>query len=150
MAKLNYITFHWTAGTWTWTNTEHYHYIVSFDNKAKLNKILPLNKAGSHTWKRNSGNIGIAFAGMLGATSVDFGKYPIKPEQIEMGAKLAAELSIKYNIPLANIKDHAYYARLDGYYPDRWDVGIYWPQLEKKIKWYYEKLKLGKIRFEYT
>jgi hypothetical protein len=72
--------------------------------------------------------------------------YPLKDVQIESCAKLVAELCQFYGLSiLKDVYDHAYWARVDKYWPDRVDVGSYFPIIIKKARWYYAKLLLPKL-----
>jgi hypothetical protein len=169
------ITIHWSAGTYT-DRYSHYHRMVLGDAACSVVQTLPDANRGSHTWKRNSGNLGNAFAAM--ATG-----YPIKQLQIQRMAKLIAEQCLRYDIGLhgtiemdeyryvpdpggnealcqlvptggrivvPTVADHEFYAIKDGYYPARVDVGTeLMTVLKEKADWYFGKLQAGLIDFEY-
>lgn len=153
------ITLHWTAGSYTQTYP-HYHFCV-LGNGTTM-RTLPLTDKGSHTWGRNTGNIGIAMCCMQNTRTMPTNR------QIEETAALIADLSIQFNIGLDDvypvqrhkvsnsirvpidgtievfrITDHAAYARADGYYPDRWDCGRYTNEIVKKAKWYAAEVNSG-------
>lgn len=128
------LTIHWSAGNYTQTYS-HYHFCVQGDGT--VIQTLPIAFKGSHTWKRNSNNIGISMCCMADG-------YPPTNKQIERTAKLIAELVGIYNISWDQVRDHRYYAVLDGYENLRWDVGDYIVKLLAKAKWYREQIILGK------
>ena len=138
------IVLHWTAGDYTgaW---DDYHYNVAMDvtnKRACVMQCLRLDQKGQHLWGRNSGMIGISFCAMADH------RFPVTDEQKEAAAHLIAELCYKFNLdpsralqlpelkqvagsltrtgglihPLT-VSDHADFAKHDGYYPDRWDIG---------------------------
>lgn len=148
----NGIVFHWTAGTYN-QSYDGYHYTVVFDTatgRAHVVKNLNLSDKGQHLWGRNSGKIGIAFAGMKGAVNLTnhMGPWPVvQAMQIE-GGRLAAEICAWKHIDPRNsrvephkvirgnqlvptgrtiivpvISDHYTWAQHDGYQGSRWDVG---------------------------
>ena len=47
------------------------------------------------------------------------------------------------------IADHAFYAKADGYFPDRWDIGELMDDVLRKACWYYDQLKAGKAKTEF-
>jgi hypothetical protein len=138
------ITIHWSAGN-DRTKYDEYHYNVSGD-LAEVTQTLGTSVKGSHTWMRNTGNIGCAFDAP--------GPSEVMPVALEAMSKLIAELACKFNldpkgtitlpaykrvgvpdsesdklIPTGGtitahvVSDHAMFAELDGYPNDRWDVG---------------------------
>lgn len=159
LGKPRLITLHWTAGSYTQTfNT--YHFCVQGDGNVM--NSLSLKLKGSHTWGRNTGNIGIAMCAMRDSQTM-----PTK-KQIEATAALVADLSVQFSIAytqqqecrrhrvqsgqripipgtmlIFRITDHAAYARCDGYYPDRWDCGQYTEIILKKAAWYRDQIRLG-------
>ena len=140
---LNKITWHWTAGNYSQTYTS-YHFCITYDGKlAHVKQTRSLYEAGAHVYKRNTGNIGISMCGMAKG-------FPIEEHQVEVTAKLTAELMILFDIEIDDVQDHAFYAKADGYYPSRWDVGNLEPVLRKKTLWYLSKLQSGEHKREYT
>lgn len=154
------ITLHWTAGNHFQTFSS-YHFCVTGDGKS-LN-TLSLRLKGSHTWGRNTANIGVAMCAMSGARTLP------TPRQIEETAALVADLAAQFDIDLNGVHrvqrhrvinaqrlplpetievplvtDHAAYARADGYYPDRWDCGRYTEDILRKAKWYRKELAEGR------
>src|SRR3989338_8169247 len=76
---------HWTAGDYEDTYP-HYHYCVRGDGRVVA--TLSLKRKGSHTWKRNTGAVGISMCGGGRA-------FPIRPIQVERTAKIIAEASLR-------------------------------------------------------
>lgn len=136
LGKPEKITMHWSAGSYTQT-FDHYHFNILGDGRVE--QTLSIKVKGSHTWRRNSGNIGIGWCAM--ATK----KHPVTAAQKEAAAVLIAELCGCFDIdPDADVKDHAYYAKQDGYFPDRWDVGDLMVPLLKRVKELRSELRTGK------
>ena len=159
MGSINLITLHWTGGSYTQTWPK-YHFNVT--GSGQTMRTLPLSEKGEHTWGRNTGNIGITMCCMANARTLPTMK------QIEETAALIADLSIQFKIgfndvyaaqrhkvinqtripipgtvDVFRITDHAAYARVDGYYPDRWDCGRYTNEIIKKARWYAAEVEKG-------
>lgn len=104
------IILHWTAGwnTASDLDREHYHAIVEGDGNVVYGKYRPEDNESTstpyaaHTRALNTGSIGVAVAGMVGATESPFyrGKAPINKTQIVAMADLVAELALTYDIPV--------------------------------------------------
>lgn len=159
------ITLHWTAGNHKQT-FPGYHFCIQGDGTVVPS--LALSKKGEHTWGRNTGNVGISLCAMAKG-------FPVTPIHIERAAKLCAELCFRHGldpkghldlprmkvvgntivpVPGQTIKapvitDHAFYARADGYFPARWDIGEYLDPIVRKACWYYEKLVTKRILPEF-
>lgn len=122
LGKITQLVLHWTAGDYrgVW---DDYHYNVAFDRSEKracIVKTLDLTQKGQHLWKRNTGAVGVSFCAMADH------RFPVTEEQKEACALLLAELCYKLNLDprlKGTITDHAEWAKVDGYYPDRWDIG---------------------------
>lgn len=146
LGKPTQVVLHWTAGLYTqcW---DSYHFNIAYDVKtprACVVKTLKLAQKGQHLAKRNTGAIGVTFCGM--ATSA----FPVKPLQEQAAAELCAELLQHYKLTLENLTDHATWAQVDGYYPDRWDVDKHLPVVKKLAKAHLAKLVLGEVKPVYT
>lgn len=169
------IVWHWSAGNYYWTSPK-YHFGIIYDGKiAHSKQTKSLYEVGGHIWYRNSGLIGISFSAML--TDPKTGKVlcPVEDHQVEVMAKLTAELCFLLDIDPSgvyetdvkrntgrslvttgdkmfapNITDHAWYAKKDGYANYRWDIGNLEPLVRQKTLWYYSKLKSGEHKFEFT
>lgn len=112
---MNRITGHHAASGYTQSKEafEHYHRTIDGDGEVKAGKhsisanlpgkkLLPGNYAG-HTWKLNSGNIGVSILAMGGAKWGDpkgSTKYPVRLVQIEAYCKEVARLAVDYGIPV--------------------------------------------------
>lgn len=159
-----FITLHWTAGDHLKTFSS-YHFCVQ--GSGRVVNSLSLAKKGSHTWGRNTANIGVAMCAMANTSTM-----PTAP-QIESVAALVADLSLQFKISLTEVyrtprhkviqgtriptgetvevpyvTDHAAYARADGYYPDRWDCGRYTSDILKKALWYRGEILAGRRKSE--
>lgn len=149
IGKVRQITMHWTAGTHDWTS-DHYHWCIR--GGGQVVQTLGASLKGSHCWGRNSGNLGIALCAMAPG-------HPVTDAQRRSCAILVAELCGVYGLRIDGtlllpemrvsgerliatgrsrsfpvVADHAVFARADGYYPDRWDIGDeYAPILQAAI-----------------
>lgn len=103
------IIWHWTAGPYKATRLDkkHYHRIyegngnmVEGDNPISANKRIVRGKPyAAHTYRSNTGSIGLGMAGMVGAKwPSDVGRSPITEAQFEACMKDAAELCREYGI----------------------------------------------------
>lgn len=63
--------------------------------------------------------------------------------QVEKMARAVAELMGIFGISIDQVKDHRYYAKLDGYENERWDIGPWYDIIIPKVKWYRLKLQSG-------
>jgi hypothetical protein len=84
------------------------------------NATYPLAAAGaSHTWRRNSTALGLAACAMEGATTSNFGVYPVTDHQIEVLCAAVAACGLKYTVDVgdpARVMTHAECAMIDNYY----------------------------------
>jgi hypothetical protein len=153
------ITLHWTAGNHTMTFPE-YHWCIRGDGSRI--QTLPMAEKGAHCWRRNSGNIGVSMCAMADG-------YPVTAAQREATAVLCAELAGVYGLDLSAtillpelhligdqlqptgrrrsfqvLADHAAFARADGYYPDRWDIGDEYPLIVARARGARAEIKAGK------
>lgn len=153
------IVLHWTAGSYKNTYDD-YHFCITWDgDNADAIQTRSLRERGAHTWRRNTGRIGISLCG--GIT-----QYPIRDRQIEVMAKLIAELCIIFDLDIEgthlaidlfnnakfhkvpNVTDHMFYAKMDKY--GKVDIGALLPVVLNKAKWYLVKLKNDEHKFEHT
>lgn len=125
------IYVHWTAGRYH-QFFEDYHINIDSDGSIyastdDLTEKLP------HTWRRNTGAIGIALACCYGAEAnsgydTDFGDYPPTQEQMDGVAQVIAVLCKEMVIPIDydHVKTHCEAAEEDEYGPsticERWDL----------------------------
>lgn len=135
--KINKIYLHWTAGRYTQT-FEDYHINIS-GTGAIFVSTNDFTQALAHTWRRNTGAIGITLCCAYDAEPDNFGlptgNFPPTTEQVEVMAKVIAVLTKNLNleISLNTVMTHAEAAdNLDGihvgeaYGPlttcERWDL----------------------------
>ncbi|MDD4599555.1 hypothetical protein SDC9_04072 [bioreactor metagenome] len=117
---------HWTAGRYG-QFYDDYHINIDADGSVYITADN-LAEIKAHTWRRNTGAIGIALACCAGATSNSLGDEPPTDIQIECLAQVVAVLCTCMDIPLngAHVMTHAEAANLDDYGPDttweRWDL----------------------------
>lgn len=138
-----HITLHWTAVN---SDIVFKEYQFNIKKSGQVVQTLSVYKRGAHTWMRNTNNIGIAACG--GPKMEDI--------QLERMSKLVAELMIKFNIPIENVRDHHYYAIEDKYEPEFFKIDLngtkdkYFDKVLKKISWYKTKLENKEIKFEFS
>ncbi|MEZ0374921.1 MAG: N-acetylmuramoyl-L-alanine amidase [Candidatus Sericytochromatia bacterium] len=143
-----YITLHWTAGGY---NVPFSDYQILIGHEYILISEDMLNwSRHQHSWRRNTGNIGISFMAMANATERNAGPAPVTKPMIEHCALVAALIVRRYALDWFALVDHAHWAALDGYPGQRWDCQ--WPVpwehgehltdvVKRKAKWYHEKSK---------
>lgn len=156
------IIIHHTAGTYHPNNVdkEHYHYLIDVTGKVFDGKYKPEDnencndgKYAAHTFKGNTGSIGIAACCNYG---FDLKKkqslYPFNKWQFEKICGLSAELCIKYHIKPENIFTHYGFDLAHNIKQGKIDITyLPWkPELNpiqvqdyfrQKIKWYITKCK---------
>ncbi len=103
------IIIHWTGGTNSVSelDRQHYHFIIDGDGKVHEGNLKPEanldctdGNYAAHTRRCNTGAIGVALAGMHGATDFPLttGKYPLTSKQIDALIELCADLCETYGI----------------------------------------------------
>lgn len=92
------IYLHWTAGRYDQHFPDYHIGIDEFGRYSVAEEDFAVTLA--HTWKRNSGSIGIALECGFGASSNDLGEYPPTNEQIEAVSRLVALLATTFEIPI--------------------------------------------------
>lgn len=80
------IYLHWTAGHY-FQKFSDYHISITADGKIYVSTD-DLSETLAHTWRRNTGSIGIALCCACGATSGDLGDEPPTAKQIETLAQV--------------------------------------------------------------
>ena len=85
------IYLHWTAGHYGQMYTDEYH--IGIDADGSLYNEYALSDVLSHTWKRNTGAVGISLACAVGANTRDLGDEPPTPAQIEAMAQAIWKLA---------------------------------------------------------
>ncbi len=84
------IYLHWTAGRY---DTDFGDYHVCIHGNGKIMLMADLTETLAHTWRRNSGAIGIALDCAYGANSNNLGQYPPTAAQIEAMAQTIAAIA---------------------------------------------------------
>lgn len=144
MSNPLHLTLHWSAGNPSQT-FDDYHFNIEGDTGA-VTQTHSVYSPSSHTWMRNTNNLGIAFDAL--------GPEHVSIKAIETMAKLVAELCCRFNwdidgtiqlpafrrlgvpdgpddrleatggdITAPVVADHAFFAEKDGYANERWDIG---------------------------
>ena len=146
--ELENVTLHHSAGTYKGYSKDYQINVT----KEGIAIALDLNtRLCNHTYKRNSGNLGLSFLAMFGANQYgSYGSYPITKEQIEIMSKVIAVIYHTQEIDWDQIVDHNYFCKLDKY-PSKyykWDcistspndsnITVY-QDCMNKAKWYYKK-----------
>lgn len=123
---INKVYLHWSAGHYG-SFFEDYHINIDHDGTVYVStNDFTVKKA--HTWRRNTGAIGIALACAYNANTNNLGPEPPTPLQIEALAQVLAILSHGLDLPITidNVMTHAEAADLDDYGPattcERWDL----------------------------
>jgi hypothetical protein len=117
---------HWSAGHYG-QFFEDYHISIDADGSIYVS-TNDLTERKAHTWKRNSGAVGISMACCAFATTNDLGDEPPTDEQIESMAQVIAVLCKHLDLPIDenHVMTHAEAADLDGYGAqttcERWDL----------------------------
>lgn len=126
------IYLHWSAGHYN-TKFDDYHVNITGDGKLWLS--ADLNEVLAHTWKRNTGSVGISLCCAYGATSSDLGSEPPTEAQIEAMAQaiVAVAKGLWLTIDKYHVLTHGEAAdNIDDIYPheqygacttvERWDL----------------------------
>nr|DAT40231.1 MAG TPA: peptidoglycan-recognition protein [Caudoviricetes sp.] len=82
------IIMHWSAGRFDQT-FDDYHISILGDGKIYISTD-DFSEVLSHTWKHNSGSVGISLCCAYGATTNDLGEYAPTHDQIEVMAQAVA------------------------------------------------------------
>lgn len=122
------IYLHWTAGHYG-QFFDDYHINIDEDGSIYISTD-DLSEVKSHTWRRNSGSIGIALACAYNASPDDLGDEPPTRYQIDTMAEVVATLCKAFRIPCdyEHVMTHAEAADEDEYGLDdddpdcRWDL----------------------------
>lgn len=102
---------HWTGGGYRANakDKRHYHLLTEFDGNQVRGKEDPEDNIvtsdddyAAHTLNLNSGSIGTAMCGMMGAQEypLDYGDFPITEKQFERHCMMLAEVHANYAIPV--------------------------------------------------
>ena len=128
------IYLHWTAGRYE-TDFDDYHVCIHGDGSIYVT-VEDLSETLAHTWRRNSGSIGVTLDCAYGATTDELGDYPPTAAQIETMAQVVAVLAkaLWLTIDRDRVLTHAEAAdNIDGLLPvgdeygpqatcERWDL----------------------------
>lgn len=98
-----------------------------------------IDEYAPHTRSRNSGRIGISAMCMYEATPDRYGDFPPTGRQIEAMCAVGGLVVAKYGQGISieqQVFTHFQYAKIDGYYPDRWDWMREGPTLLGKTRYY--------------
>lgn len=158
------IIIHHTAGSYIPNDTDlkHYHFLVGPDGEVYKGRFKPEDnencqdgKYAAHTFKGNTGSIGIAACCNFNFSLThpeSSTKFPLTKKQFERICKLSAELCIKYKINPLNIHTHYEFDKLHNIKQGKVDI-TYLPfnpvinqhevasYFRSKIKWYVTKCK---------
>lgn len=85
------IYLHWTAGRYN-TDFDDYHVCIHGDGSIYVT-TKDLSETLAHTWRRNSGSIGVTLDCAFGATTNDLGDYAPTAKQIEAMAQTIAAIA---------------------------------------------------------
>jgi hypothetical protein len=109
------IHVHWTGGGYSANSTDKnaYHILIQGDGSlVRGNKTIDANASGSvkepasHTWKANTGAIGVSICAMVGAEESPYkpGPAPITDLQWRTMIDVVAQLSIRYGVLVTSSK----------------------------------------------
>lgn len=129
---IHHIYLHWTAGRYG-QKFGSYHLNIDHDGTI-YSDMDDFMERKSHTWRRNSGAVGIALCCAYGAEvdrygNVNIGDYPPTEAQLDMTGKVVAKMCIEIGIPLENVYTHAEIADIDGYGLYSGDCDMRWDLL---------------------
>ena len=85
------IYLHWSAGRYN-SKFEDYHVNIDGDGRIFLS-VEDLSEVLAHTWKRNTGSVGVSLCCAYGATSSDLGDYAPTTAQIETMSRVGCVLA---------------------------------------------------------
>lgn len=129
------LTLHWTAGTYSDLNLDHYHFVV--DSRGEIHAGVPVAKNcpkllkgyAAHVRGANTNNIGLSAAAMADsheseAKRGDYGPWPMTEAQVKGMIRAAAMICDKYGIPVVprRVLGHEEWDSIHGKKQDRWDV----------------------------
>lgn len=120
------VYLHWSAGHYGQFFSD-YHINIDKDGGVYVSTD-DLAAVLAHTWRRNSGAIGVSLAACYGATTKNWGAEPPTIEQIEAMAQVVCVLAdaLDLTIDYDRVMTHAEAANEDGYGPlqtwERWDL----------------------------
>lgn len=124
--KIDRIFLHWSAGHYHQAFAD-YHININADGEIYISTD-DLAETKDHTWRQNSGAVGIAILCCAFAATNNLGNEPPTQAQIETMAQVVAVLCQGLGFPCNydHVRTHAEQADLDGYGPattcERWDL----------------------------
>lgn len=127
--RIKHLYLHWSAGRYH-QFFDDYHLNIDSDGSVYCTCCNLLERK-AHTWKRNTGAVGITLCCGLGATynsKVNFGEYPPTQAQITSMAWVVAILCTALNLPVKYevVATHGEVAVCDGYGPGSGDPETRW------------------------
>lgn len=140
--SINHLYLHWTAGNY---GQAYDDYHINIDKNGEVYQTCSsLTEKKPHTWRRNSGAVGIALCGACGAVyggagNLSFGSAPPTTAQLRSMAWVIAFLCMALGLAIAYpvVMTHGEAAMADGYGPGsgdpetRWDL-LWAPDVEEK------------------
>lgn len=128
--NIHRIYCHWSNSGY---NGKFPDYHLNIDGAGHLwTDMYSLCDKKSHTWRRNTGAIGICLACAYDAWItkegvVHYGDYPPTNEQLDMLAKVVAKLCVEIGLNVDSaVFTHAEVADIDGYGIDSGDMDMRW------------------------
>ena len=151
------IYLHWTAGRYTQA-FDDYHICITGDGRI-FASTDDFSSILSHTWKRNTGAIGISLCCCYEATTNDLGEFPPTAAQIETMAQVIATVAnaLDLTIDINHVMTHSEAADcMDGNYPhepygyfstcERWDLlFLGTPESPSAVTSYYDPASGGAV-----
>jgi nucleoid-associated protein YgaU len=112
-AVMKRIICHWTAGAYKASPLDRMHYHILIEDDGELvrgfhsisdNERTDDGVYAAHTWRLNTGSIGVAVCCMAESEEVPFdsGRFPMTEVQWEQMADVVAELCDRYSIPVTD------------------------------------------------
>ncbi|EAX47486.1 hypothetical protein TcarDRAFT_1221 [Thermosinus carboxydivorans Nor1] len=124
--EIDRIFLHWSAGHY---GQPYPDYHINIDKEGEIyTPVESLTEVLPHTWRQNTGSVGVALLCCAYATSNDLGPEPPTELQIECMAQIIAILCRELGLPIDydHVRTHAEQANIDSYGPDttweRWDL----------------------------
>ncbi|MDR1702856.1 MAG: N-acetylmuramoyl-L-alanine amidase [Sporomusaceae bacterium] len=120
------IYLHWSAGHYG-QFFDDYHIMVDYDGKIYA-MTDDLAEVKSHTWRRNSGAIGVSLACAYNANTNNLGQEAPTAAHLDSLAQTVAVLAMALDLPITadTIMTHAEAAAKDGYGPGSGDPSTRW------------------------
>lgn len=158
------IICHWTGGRYSANSTDKKHYHFLFEGNGNevvgkwpiyANEKIKKGRYAAHTFRCNTGSIGLSLACMFGATKNAFGSFPMNEIQFMAMCRKSAKLCLEYNIPVTNktVLSHAEVQNNLGIEQrQKWDFTVlpFKPELrgEKACGDYLRKMVLREINLQ--